>query len=296
MLLIATAQSLRFATRRAMTMRASASKRSTSLQAATIAAPSTTKERLDSLLLSRGLAPSRSQATALVKAGAVLLAGDVAATKPGQKLHPDCEIRVAEGSLTRYVSRGGEKLHAALERWPSIARSLAGGGTAADFGASTGGYTDCALKHGAAAVDCLDVGTGQLHASLLGDDRVRNFEGINCRDAGALAKLPLRDAYDLVVIDVSFISLELILPNAWARAKADLVCLVKPQFEVGPAIVRQGKGVVRDAAAREAALDGVRAFCEAQLDDCEPLAAFECPFYEEKGNREYLLHLRRRGA
>ena len=251
------------------------------------------KERLDGLLLKRGMVSSRSQATALIKEGHVFVGGG-AATKPGQRWPPDCDIRIdgaAAGALTRYVSRGGEKLHAALDRWPDLAPRRA---RVLDVGASTGGYTDCALQHGAAGVDCLDVGTGQLHPSLLADDRVRNFEGINCRDADALAKLPLHDAYDLVVIDVSFISLKLILPNAWRRAKADLVCLVKPQFEVGPEVVKRGRGVVRDERARRAALEDIVAFCADTLPDCEPRESFECPVYEDKGNREFLLRLARR--
>lgn len=248
------------------------------------------KERLDALLLRRGLVASRSQATALIKEGAVVV-GSKVATKPGLRVARDAEVSLPGGALTRYVSRGGEKLHAALERWPALSPL---GKSVLDVGASTGGYADCCLQSGARRVDCLDVGTGQLHQTLLEDPRVRNFEGVNCRHEAEIAATGVDDGYDFVVIDVSFISLRLILPCAWRRARADLVCLVKPQFEAGKSVVNKGRGVVRDAGDRRAALDSIVAFCETALDDCDVRDFFECPVYEPKGNREYLLHLARR--
>ena len=148
-------------------------------------------------MLQRGFAASRSQATALIREGAVTVDGETKA-KPGVKVSIDASIKVASEKNVRYVSRGGEKLHAAFEEWPEI---VPDGRTVLDIGASTGGFSHCALHHGAAAVDAVDVGSGQFHASLLEDDRVRSFENVNCRYDAELASIPLRDAYDLVVTD-----------------------------------------------------------------------------------------------
>mmetsp|Transcript_21936 Transcript_21936/g.65779 ORF Transcript_21936/g.65779 Transcript_21936/m.65779 type:complete len:288 (+) Transcript_21936:2447-3310(+) len=250
------------------------------------AASEPASQRLDSLLLERGLVASRSQATALIKSGGVAVDAK-AVTKPGARVSSDAAIEVSETTLTRYVSRGGEKLHAAFERWPALVPE---GKRVLDVGASTGGFTDCCLRFGAAAVDAVDVGKGQMKVE---DPRLRSFEGVNCRHAEEVAALPLAEAYDLVVMDLSFISLELVLPVAWRRCGRDLVCLVKPQFELGKEVVAKGRGVVRDPAQRQRALDGVWDFCWTSLPDCEPADAFQCPVHEEKGNREFLLHLRR---
>ena len=206
------------------------------LQAAAVA-ERVGKLRLDALLLQRGFAASRSQATALIREGAVTVDGETKA-KPGAKIAVDASIKVASEKNVRYVSRGGEKLHAAFEAWPAI---VPDGRTVLDIGASTGGFSHCSLHHGAAAVDAVDVGSGQFHASLLEDERVRSFENVNCRYDEELAAIPLREAYDLVVTDCSFISLTKLLPAIWRKVDAggDLMCLVKPQFECGPDIVRR---------------------------------------------------------
>jgi len=263
------------------------------LQAAAVA-ERVGKLRLDALLLQRGFAASRSQATALIREGAVTV-DERSVLKPGTKVSADASITVASDKNVRYVSRGGEKLHAAFEAWPEI---VPDGRTVLDIGASTGGFSHCSLHHGAAAVDAVDVGSGQFHASLLDDDRVRSFENVNCRYDDELAAVPLREAYDLVVTDCSFISLTKLLPAIWRKVDAggNLMCLVKPQFECGPDIVRKGRGVVRDPADRQAAVDAIIAFAR-ELPDCTVVDdAVESPVHDKLGNREFLLRLRRSGA
>ena len=263
------------------------------LQAAAVA-ERVGKLRLDALLLQRGFAASRSQATALIREGAVTVE-DRSVVKPGTKVAADASIKVASEKNVRYVSRGGEKLHAAFEAWPEI---VPRDRTVLDIGASTGGFSHCALLHGATAVDAVDVGSGQFHASLLEDDRVRSFENVNCRYDEELAAIPLREAYDLVVTDCSFISLTKILPAIWRKVDAggDLMCLVKPQFECGPDIVRRGRGVVRDPADRQSAVDAIIAFA-LELPDCTVVDdAIESPVHDKLGNREFLLRLRRRNT
>ena len=264
------------------------------LQAAAVA-ERVGKLRLDALLLQRGFAASRSQATALIREGAVTV-DERSVVKPGTKVAADASIKVASEKNVRYVSRGGEKLHAAFEAWPEI---VPDGRTVLDIGASTGGFSHCALHHGAAAVDAVDVGSGQFHASLLEDDRVRSFENVNCRYDDELAAIPLREAYDLVVTDCSFISLTKLLPAIWRKVDAggDLMCLVKPQFECGPDVVRKGRGVVRDPADRQAAVDSIIAFAREELSGCEVVDdAVESPVHDKLGNREFLLRLRRRNT
>merc|ERR1719247_3283517 len=264
------------------------------LQAASIA-EQVGKLRLDALLLQRGFAASRSQATALIREGAVAVEGEKKA-KPSTKVFADASISVASEKNVRYVSRGGEKLHAAFEAWPEV---VPDGRTVLDIGASTGGFSHCSLLHGAAAVDGVDVGSGQFHASLLEDDRVRSFENVNCRYDEELEAIPLLEAYELVVTDCSFISLTKLLPAIWKKLAAggDLICLVKPQFECGPDIVRRGRGVVRDPADRQSAVDAVVAFAREKLPACEVVDdVVESPVHDKLGNREFLLRLRRRNT
>lgn len=205
-------------------------------------------ERLDERVLREGLASSRSEAQALILAGRVLV-DDVPAEKSGTRIAPERTIRL-KGGFRRFVSRGGEKLDAALDDLavdPTGARCL-------DVGASTGGFTDCLLQHGARSVMALDVGHGQMHSRLRLDPRVEVREGINAR---YLVPEDFGTSFELVVVDVSFISLELVLPALAACApSADWLLLVKPQFEVGREQVGKG-GVVRDDALREAAADRV---------------------------------------
>jgi 23S rRNA (cytidine1920-2'-O)/16S rRNA (cytidine1409-2'-O)-methyltransferase len=244
------------------------------------------KLRLDELLVARGFAESRAQAKALVMSGRVLR-GTERLDKPGKDYPADTELVVEQPP--RFVSRGGEKLAAALERFAIDLR----GAHVLDVGASTGGFTDCALQAGAADVVCVDVGRAQLHAKLRGDPRVTNLEKINARFLRA-EELPRAD-FDAVVMDLSFISLKAVLPAVWPvlRAGGTLVALVKPQFEAGKAEVDKGRGVIRDAAVQQATLDGIREFALAQLAGAALVGSIDSPITGADGNREFLLCLRK---
>jgi 23S rRNA (cytidine1920-2'-O)/16S rRNA (cytidine1409-2'-O)-methyltransferase len=208
--------------------------------------------RLDSLLAERGLFDSRSRAAAAVLAGRVHIgAGRARAAKPGQLVDPDVELAVDEPD--RYVSRGGVKLANALD----VLRIDVGGRRALDVGASTGGFTDCLLQRGAAHVVALDVAYGELDWRLRTDERVTVMERVNARALEA-AQLPY--APDLIVVDVSFISLTKVLPAVLgvAAERFDCLAMVKPQFEVGRGRVGKG-GVVHDPALRREAVAAVAA-------------------------------------
>ena len=214
--------------------------------------------RLDSLLASRGLYDSRSRAAAAVMAGDVLLLpGRRRAEKPGQMVGEDVQVEVA--AAPQYVSRGGVKLANALD----ALRLEVAGRRALDVGASTGGFTDCLLQRGAAHVVALDVAYGELHWSLREDARVTVVERTNAR---ALSSDALPYAPDLVVADVSFISLTKVLPAvlACAAERFDALAMVKPQFEVGREVIGKG-GVVRDPGLRRAALVDVAASVDAAV-------------------------------
>ena len=242
------------------------------------------KLRLDELLVARGLAPTRAKAKAYVMAGLVR-SGTERLDKPGKEYSADFPIALAETS--RFVSRGGEKLHGWLERFPLDLR----GAHVLDVGASTGGFTDCALQAGAASVTCIDVGRAQLHGKLLADPRVTNLEQVNARHLDP-AILP-RPHYDAVVMDLSFISLRHILPAVWPvlRPGGTLVALVKPQFEAGKAEVDKGQGVIRDPAVQERVLTEIRAFALSELLGSILVGTMDSPITGTDGNREFLLGL-----
>jgi 23S rRNA (cytidine1920-2'-O)/16S rRNA (cytidine1409-2'-O)-methyltransferase len=243
-----------------------------------------TKVRLDQLLVDRGLAETRSKAQALVLAGKVRVGdGDAARRdhKPGDQLDPDAGLTVDQPDP--YVSRGGHKLAAALDAFGIDP----GGRVALDVGASTGGFTDVLLQRGARHVYALDVGRGQLAESLRRDPRVTSMERTNARNLTA-AMLPER--IDLAVIDVSFISLDRILGPVTTTLvpKADIVVLVKPQFEAGKG--RTDKGVVRDPAIHREVLERVLAAAQ-QGDGLGTRALIASPILGPDGNREFLAHL-----
>ncbi|MCC6523623.1 MAG: TlyA family RNA methyltransferase, partial [Polyangiaceae bacterium] len=213
------------------------------------AGPRAPKERVDVLLVSRGLAPTRHKAQALVMAGQVFL-GDQRIDKPGAQLPSGAALVVRAGP--RFVSRGGDKLEGALAAFAP--HGLAPRGKVClDVGASTGGFTDCLLAHGAARVYAVDVGHGQLHPRLRADPRVVVREGVNARE---LRRADFPEPLELVVVDASFISLGKLLPALAALLEpgGELVALVKPQFEAGRKEVARGRGVIRDPATREAAI------------------------------------------
>src|SRR5215831_16772254 len=239
--------------------------------------------RLDRLLVDLGLAPSRERAQRLILAGEVLV-GDRPATKPGTMVAADAPLRLRRPP-SDYVSRGGEKLAGALDTFGLDVT----GQVALDVGASTGGFTDCLLRRGARRVFAVDVGYGQLAWTLRQDARVTVLERTNARhlEASMLAEAP-----DLVTVDVSFISLALVLPAVAAvlRPAGSVIALVKPQFEAGRDQVRKG-GVVRDPAVRAAAVARVRD--EAQTLGLTVRGESDSVLPGPKGNREVFLWLTR---
>jgi 23S rRNA (cytidine1920-2'-O)/16S rRNA (cytidine1409-2'-O)-methyltransferase len=244
------------------------------------------KVRLDALVVARGLAASRERARALILAGAVRVAGRPA-TKAGAAFPADAEITLA-GADHPYVSRGGLKLAHALDTF-GIAVP---GRVALDIGASTGGFTDVLLQRGAAHVVALDVGHNQIDWKLRSDPRVHVLERVNARHLTAEQLPPSVRAFDVVTIDVSFISLTHILPAvpALLRPDGDVIALVKPQFEAGRGEVGTG-GIVRDATVQARVVDDVTAAADAL--GLVRMGLTESPITGAEGNREFLLHLRR---
>ena len=241
------------------------------------------RTRLDEALVARGLAPSRSVAQRLVREGKVRVAGHPN-PKPGNFVPDDIAIEIEEPE--RFVSRGGYKLEGAFAAFGFSVAGL----DCLDVGASTGGFTDCLLQHGAARVAALDVGRGQLHPRLLADPRVWSREGFNCR-ALAPEDLPWVPAF--AVTDVSFISLKLILPPI-ARVLAPgggAVSLIKPQFEAGREEVGRG-GVVRSEEVRRRVVDDIRAFGVRELG-LEWMGVCESPIRGPAGNVEYTAYWRK---
>jgi 23S rRNA (cytidine1920-2'-O)/16S rRNA (cytidine1409-2'-O)-methyltransferase len=236
--------------------------------------------RLDQLLCERGLVETRSRAQALVMAGRVRVDGRVV-TKAGTPVAPEAELDVEHGPA--YVSRGGDKLATALAAFAIDVSGL----SCLDVGASTGGFTDCLLQAGAARVTALDVGRGQLHQRLLSDDRVTLLEGVNARLLGP-GDLP-GPAATLAVVDVSFISLSLVLPPLAAVLAHPyrVLPLVKPQFEAGRDEVR--RGVVRDPAIHAAVLASIAGVVRSTGGVV--LGACESGHPGPAGNREFFLHV-----
>ena len=230
-------------------------------------------------MLERGLVPSRERAQALILAGRVLV-NEQKVEKPGYNVEEDVPVRVL-GDDMRYVSRGGLKLERALEHWQLDVT----GKRCMDVGASTGGFTDCLLQHGAVTVIAIDTGYGQIDMKLRNDARVELHEKMNARH---LKADDISGPVEFVVMDVSFISATLVLPSAIKASQArEVVVLVKPQFEAGREHVGKG-GIVRDPAAQKAAVEKVRAaLVELGFEVDEGI---ESPILGAEGNREFLLH------
>ncbi len=244
------------------------------------------KVRLDKLLLARGLVSSRERAQALILAGKVLVGGQKI-EKAGTGVDPGADVRLL-GEDLKYVGRGGLKLEKALDHWHIDVT----GKVCLDVGASTGGFTDCLLQHGAARVIAVDTGHGQIDFRLRQDARVRLLEKTNAR---YLTREQVGETVDFIAMDVSFISATLVLPavitaafpeSSAARRGRKMVVLVKPQFEVGREQVGKG-GIVRDPAAQQGAVEKVRLALVAQ--NCTHTDVIESPILGAEGNREFLL-------
>jgi len=249
--------------------------------------------RADQLLVERGLAATRSQAQRLIAAGVRWHDGRDwrAIAKNGDELPESVQLEVADAAETRYVSRGGLKLEGALEAAKLDVQGL----RCLDVGQSTGGFTDVLLQRGAAQVVGVDVGHGQLHASLRGHPRVVCIEKCNARelDAASLAPHGVQASFDLVVGDLSFISLTLVLPALvpLLAPQGQLLMLAKPQFELQPGVLGKG-GIVRDPALYAQVEQRLRGACEAA--GLQVVAWLDSPIRGGDGNREFFIHARRR--
>ena len=251
-----------------------------------LASKTNLKIRLDKLLVDRGLAASRERAHALILAGKILV-DDQKIEKAGAQVSAECGIRLL-GEDLKYVGRGGLKLERALEHWNIVVT----GKVCLDVGASTGGFTDCLLQHGAARVIAIDTGYGQMDFKLRQDPRVRLLEKCNAR---YLTREVVGVAVDFIAMDVSFISATLVLPAVIAAAFPELpeerrgrqiVVLVKPQFEAGREHVGKG-GIVRDPATQLAAVEKVKVAL--QVLGAAETETIESPILGAEGNREFLL-------
>ena len=237
------------------------------------------RRRLDTEVVRRGMAGSRTEAQRLIESRRVTVGGS-AAVKPSRLVRPG-EAVVVAGDPPRYVSRGGHKLEAALDTFDiSVA-----GRRAIDVGASTGGFTDCLLQHGAVAVVAIDVGRNQLHERLRADPRVSSFERTDVRGVDMAG---IGGTSPLVVADVSFISLRLIAADLCSLATADIVVLVKPQFEAGRVEADRGRGVIRDPDVWRQALLGVWGAIVGA--GAAIMGVMVSPLTGAEGNVEFLLH------
>ncbi len=244
------------------------------------------KLRLDKLLVDRGLVASRDRAQALIIAGKVLV-NEQKFDKAGTQVAVDAAVRLL-GEDLRYVSRGGLKLEHALEHWKIEVQ----GKTCLDVGASTGGFTDCLLQHGAARVIAIDTGYGQMDFKLRQDPRVRLLEKTNAR---YVTSESIGEMVDLIAVDVAFISATLALPSVLTavfprsiseRHGRQVIVLVKPQFEAGREFVGKG-GIVRDEAAQLGSVEKVKRMLEGL--GCSGLEVIDSPILGAEGNREFLL-------
>ncbi|MBF0329056.1 MAG: TlyA family RNA methyltransferase [Nitrospirae bacterium] len=241
------------------------------------------KARLDKIVLEKGFASSRERAQALIMEGKVFVSG-MPATKAGSMFEPNIAIEI-KGCDMPYVSRGGLKLEAALDHFGVSPEGKA----AMDVGASTGGFADCMLQRGAKKVYCVDVGYGQLAWKIRQDPRVVLIERTNFR---YIENEKIPEPIDLAVIDVSFISLTLVVPKALEFLKQDgeIIALIKPQFEVGKGEVDKG-GIVRDELKRQVAVEKIQMHFEnLSLQD---IGTIQSPILGQKGNAEYLIYARR---
>ncbi len=242
--------------------------------------------RADELLLKLSLAPSRSVAQALILAGKVRSGPDAVVNKPSQSFPEDALLTVDQPP--RFVSRGGEKLEGALDHFKISVEGLHG----LDVGASTGGFTDCLLQRGVVSMTCVDVGTAQLHSKLRTDPRIKNLEKFNAREINTV-ELP-HQTYGIVVMDLSFISLRLVLPAAWERTGkgGHLIALIKPQFEATRAEADKAQGIIKDPVIHARVVDGLTASIQS-LPGAQVLGVIPSPIEGRDGNKEFLIAVKR---
>jgi 23S rRNA (cytidine1920-2'-O)/16S rRNA (cytidine1409-2'-O)-methyltransferase len=241
------------------------------------------KDRVDRLLVERGMVPSRERARALIMAGKVIAEGK-RIDKPGIQINVDTPLRLHEGD-SAYVSRGGEKIEGALKAFAIDPKGM----TVMDVGASTGGFTDCILQKGAKKVYAVDVGYGQLAWRLQKDPRVINLERRNIR---YLKRDEVQEEIDLILVDASFISIEKFLSHllGFLKTGGAILSLIKPQFEVGKGEVGKG-GVVREKALHEKVIDRISNFSRGL--GLTVLGVTESPLLGPKGNREFFIYLKK---
>ena len=241
------------------------------------------RERIDKLLLDKGIVQSRERAKALILAGTVFVKGQ-RIDKPGARVEADALIQL-QGEPPPYVSRGGRKLEGALEAFGIDPSQM----VVMDVGASTGGFTDCVLQKGARRVYAVDVGYGQLAWKLQKDPRLVNLERRNIR---YLKREEVGEEMDLIVVDTSFISVEKFLPHLldFLREDGTILCLIKPQFEVGKGEVGKG-GVVKDSVLHQKVIERISGFSRGL--GLIVLGVVESPLLGPKGNKEFFIHLRR---
>ncbi|MDR3316984.1 MAG: TlyA family RNA methyltransferase [Puniceicoccales bacterium] len=245
------------------------------------------KLRVDELLVESGLAESRNMAQKLVLAGQVFTENGLLLDKPSRTIAPQTHLHIR--NFPRYVGRGGEK----LEGFFLVHREDLHNLHALDVGASTGGFTHFLLQQGVASVVCVDVGHGQLHYKLRTDCRVTNLEGINARE---LSKIPLpRRQFDIIVMDLSFISLKKVLTEAWKLLNFNglAISLIKPQFEAKREEVNRGRGVIVDGAIHRRVCEEIRQYAIEQLHNCQVIAEIPSPIAGADGNREFFIGLRK---
>jgi len=241
--------------------------------------------RADELLFALGLVESRSKARSLIEEGKVKCSGKPV-DKPSRKYPDAAEFEIdADAATLRFVSRAGLKLDAFLENFAVDLRGL----RVLDAGASTGGFTDCALSRGAAQCCCVDIGTGQLHPKVAADARVKNFEQTDVRNL--TPEFFKNELFDFICADLSFISLEKVLPALWPLLKdgGAIVCLIKPQFESSPEIMRRACGILRDSSARLAAVEKVEKYFFDNFRGAKLIGEMESPVKGGDGNVEYLV-------
>ena len=243
------------------------------------------KKRLDQILVDQGFCESRSIAQAMILGGKVRT-GTTILDKPGKNYPSD--ISICLETPPRYVSRGADKLAGFMQEFPMIIEGM----HILDLGASTGGFTDYLLQAGAISATCVDSGHSQLHSKLREDSRVTNLENTKAHHLSP-GDLP-REEYDMVVMDLSFISLKKVLPNGWLFLKVGgrMVALIKPQFEATKKEADKGRGIIKDLTIHQRILSDIQDFCLSELKGAEVLGCIPSPIKGAKGgNQEYLLGL-----